>query len=503
MTGGMKMEPKDANGIRPVESDDARPERSSSALDANGGVPPSTGTLDEDQRESQLKALEAAERAVESAYHSGKAERSKITQAAQLDAAEAVAMAGIAMESDEEADEAIRMTIIAERSGNKESIKRARQRERQARRKATADHRAATRSARKAYDAIRFSAPNRLGFMRFVQAICAIHIFITLTVLVFTSRDELVYSYHSLFEWFGVIVDGVALWFFINRYRITKPFMIGTCLYNILVAVVSQLQLDSFDLWTTGYTGTFYLLIILYFLCSKRVKVSMVNRLALKNGDYEERDFTVARSGWPLLRNLIIYFIVFSILGHWMELAFCELIRMGLVEGDYDPTNTMLWRDVFFPFSMEGAAVVIIALFLYPLWVWLRKKLPNLIVAAVVSFLVNMLLCASIEFFSGLIVNADLSLWNYSDMPFNIMGQVCLQNALSFGVASSIITWFIYPLLEYLIAKVPRDVMNIVFVVILAFGVIIYAMYVIDLSGFSPFAGSSTGDPDVVLELQS
>ncbi|MBQ9002082.1 MAG: hypothetical protein IJ087_09530 [Eggerthellaceae bacterium] len=69
--------------------------------------------------EAKLKALEDAERAIDSAYRTGKAERAAITQAAQLDAAEAVAMAGIAMEADVEVDEAMRITVIAEKSGDR------------------------------------------------------------------------------------------------------------------------------------------------------------------------------------------------------------------------------------------------------------------------------------------------------------------------------------------------------------------------------------------------
>ena len=61
--------------------------------------------LEVDDLEQRLKELEHAEAAIDCAYKTGKVERSKITQMAQLDAAEAVAMAGIAMEADEEADE--------------------------------------------------------------------------------------------------------------------------------------------------------------------------------------------------------------------------------------------------------------------------------------------------------------------------------------------------------------------------------------------------------------
>ena len=121
-----------------------------------------------DDLEARLKALEKAEKAVDSAYATGKAERAKITQAAQLDVAEAVAMAGIAMEADVEADEAMRISVIAERSGDREKAKAARKKEREARKKAKADHKAATKSAKQAYDAIKFSAPNKMGFMRAV-----------------------------------------------------------------------------------------------------------------------------------------------------------------------------------------------------------------------------------------------------------------------------------------------------------------------------------------------
>ena len=83
-------------------------------------------TGEADELEARLKELEQAEKAIDSAYTTGKAERAKITQFAQLDAAEAVAMAGIAMESDEKADEAMRISVIAEKSGDRERAKEAR-----------------------------------------------------------------------------------------------------------------------------------------------------------------------------------------------------------------------------------------------------------------------------------------------------------------------------------------------------------------------------------------
>ena len=439
---------------------------------------PELSDLDE-----RLAALDDAERAIDRAYTTGKAERAKITQMAQLDAAEAVAMAGIAMEADEAADEAMRITVIAEKSGDRERIRQARKRERELRKKAKEDHKAATRSAKRAYDAIKFSAPNKMGFMRAVQIIFAIHIVTYLVLLMVTSRDHMNYSVTSMMDWVMVILEGVAFWMFINRYKVGRPFVIAMAAVGLVVPTVYNLATGQFSLFTLSGNAIFYIFLIFYFIFSKRVKATLVNEFGKEKGDYEKEDFVVNRRGWPFVRNLIIYFIVFSILGHWMEMGMCQFIILGLVQGEYDPTNTMLWRDWLYPFPMEGAAVVVIALVLYPFFLWLKKKFTGKRrwIAYVISFFAGALLCTVIEFGMGLIVNADLQLWDYRENFCNIMGQVCLQNTMAFGVVAAVITWWVYPMLERLIARVPRDIMNIAFVVIAVFGAIVWSLYLVDL----------------------
>ena len=440
-----------------------------------------------DEFEAKLKELEKAERAVDDAYRTGKAERAKITQAAQLDAAEAVAMAGIAMEADVEADEAMRITVIAEKSGDRERAREARKKEREARKKAKAEHKAATKSAKAAYDAIKFSAPNKMGFMRAVQVVFALHIATYLVWLMLTSRDAFAthYDVTTIMDWLVVILEGVAFWMFINRYKIARPLVIGMAAIGIVVPAIVDIAMGRFNLFALISNSVFYIFLIVYFSLSKRVKATLVNDLSRHAGDYEKEDFVVNRRGWPFVRNLIIYFIVFSIVGHWMEMGMCQFIIMGLVQGEYDPSNTMLWRDWLYPFPMEGAAVVVIALVLYPFFLWLKKKFTGKkrIAAYVISFLAGALLCTIIEFSMGMIVNANYELWDYRENFCNIMGQVCLQNTAAFGVVAAIITWWVYPLMERWIARVPRDIMNIVFVVIAVFGAIIWSLYLINPPG--------------------
>ena len=162
---------------------------------------------------------------------------------------------------------------------------------------------------------------------------------------------------------------------------------------------------------------------------------------------------------WPFWRNTSIYFIVFSMLGHWAEILFCRLIILGVFMGDYDPTNIMLWDQWLFPFSAEGIALVMVVLLLHPLKErFLRRfggrKLPTLLA----SFALNLAVCTSIDFLTGMAVNQDYSLWDYRALPFNFMGQVCLQNSLVYSIAATVIVWWAYPAMDRFLNRIPKRV---------------------------------------------
>ncbi len=451
---------------------------------------------------SHKRNLRDAERAMDRAFSTGKADQAAITRQAQLDAAEAVAMAGIAMESDAEVDEAARLTVITASMGDRKKAKEARDREREARNKAKADHAAATKSAKKAYDAIKFSNPNRLGFMRFVQVSFVLHIVATLLVLILTSRDTVVYSAVNISEWFMVVLEAVAFYFFVNRFKIGRPLVIVIAALGLVHAIVTKFLYQgniTLDLFTNiGY----FLFMLLYFIFSDRVKMVLVNDLSSYRESEDEDTLVIDRKSWPFYRNLIIYFVVFSVLGHWMEAGMCQFIRLGLVQGEYDPSNTMLWRDWLYPYPMEGAAVVLIALILYPLFVKMRSSFKNRFLPYIVSFVLNALTCTAIELVGGLLFNAQHQNWDYSDLPFNFMGQVCLQNAVAFGVAASVIAWWVYPALERFIARMRPAIMNIVCVVVAVAGGILFSLYAIsppegiDLGGNSPEIAQAQVDED-------
>ncbi|MBO7701481.1 MAG: putative ABC transporter permease, partial [Eggerthellaceae bacterium] len=182
-------------------------------------------------------------------------------------------------------------------------------------------------------------------------------------------------------------------------------------------------------------------------------------------------------------RDLLIYFVVFSLLGHWAEILFCQLIRAGVFMGGYDPSNAMLWDQWLFPFTAEGAALVAIVFILQPAAQWLLKKTGNRIVPALLlSFLLNMLICTGIDFTTGMIANQDYQLWDYRDMPFNFMGQVCLQNSLVYSIAATLIVWVVYPFMDSVLHRAPRGVTNAIAAGLIGMYLFLAMLYFVDIT---------------------
>ncbi len=207
--------------------------------------------------------------------------------------------------------------------------------------------------------------------------------------------------------------------------------------------------------------------VLIYLLTSKGAKEVLVFIYAYDDGlSGQTWDVPVQKRirSWTFWRDIAIYFIVFSFLGHWAEIAFCLLIRAGLVMGDYDPSNDMLWNQWLYPFSAEGIAVALIVLLLHPISRALLKWTGGrYLFAVIMSFFVNMIVCASIDFTLGITTNADYHLWDYRNMPFNFMGQVCLQNTIVYTTAATLIVWIVYPAMDRLLRKMPQLLLDGIF----------------------------------------
>lgn len=333
-----------------------------------------------------------------------------------------------------------------------------------------------------------FSDPKKLGFMRFLEVYYLLHIVLAIVSLVLFHKEDWDLGFDMWLNLMSVVFEGIALWLIWRQKQYGRQIIIGMSAVNIVVGSVHNAIAGTFDPVMQIALCSFDIVIILYFATSRRAKALMVQPFSVESAqaELEEEEGFFKLKTFAFWRNLAIYFCVFSVVGHWMEAAYCTLIKYGLIPGTYDP-NSQIWSDWLYPFMVYGFGFVACVLLLFPLKNWLQEKLKGNAAPLVLSFIANALVCTAIELTMGLMLNTPagpdgkLPLWDYSDIPFNFMGQVCLQNALAFGMVATLMVWVVYPGLEKLIGRLPRDVMNIVFVGVLVGFAVLYFLYYINV----------------------
>lgn len=350
-----------------------------------------------------------------------------------------------------------------------------------------------------------FGDPRKLGFMRFLEIYYLLHIILAISSLVLFHKEDWDLGFDMWLNLMSVVFEGIALWLIWRQKQYGRQIIIGMSAVNIIVGSLHNAITGTFDPVVQVVLCSFDIVIILYFATSRRAKAIMVQPFSVESAQAEleeEKGFFKLKT-FAFWRNLIIYFCVFSVVGHWMEAAYCTLIKYGLIPGTYDP-NSQIWSDWLYPFMVYGFGFTACVLLLFPLKNWMQKKLKGSAAPLVLSFVANALVCTAIELTMGLMLNTPagpdgkLPLWDYSDIPFNFMGQVCLQNALAFGMVATLMVWVVYPGLEKLIGRLPRDVMNIVFVGVVVGFIVLYFLYYInvqlpDLDSMVVYGSSDSG----------
>ena len=325
-----------------------------------------------------------------------------------------------------------------------------------------------------------------LGFMRVIQVLFAINIIAVLVSCATLRSGTYTLGFSEVLDMVNLVFDGVSFWLIMQRSRGARYWIIGFSAFNIAAGTIYNAATGQFNVLDQLGASAFDIVLLLYFLFAKRPRqVLTVEFTARRCKELVVRawDLWQPRT-WSFWRSMIIYFCLFSIVGHWMEAAFCLLIKYGIVPGIYDP-NSQIWSDWLYPFPVYGFGTVACALILYPIKNALQRKIHNGWGPVVASFVVNTLVCSAIELALGLLqnqpVNGVYPLWDYSNMFCNFMGQICLQNSLAFGAVATLMTWIIYPGLEKLMGKLPNNVANVVFIVVIVFFAIVFSLYCINV----------------------
>lgn len=133
---------------------------------------------------------------------------------------------------------------------------------------------------------------------------------------------------------------------------------------------------------------------------------------------------------------MLWYFVIYAFLGWCTEVVYAavstgKFVNRGFLNGPLCP--------------IYGFGVVIIAALLAPI----KENLA-------VLFLGSVLLTSALELVTGWILEKTFHTkwWNYSDIPFNIGGYICLKFSLAWGIACVMIINIIHPIIQELVLAV-------------------------------------------------
>ena len=155
------------------------------------------------------------------------------------------------------------------------------------------------------------------------------------------------------------------------------------------------------------------------------------------------------------LYNVLWYVAIYSVLG-WCG----EVIYHTVVCGNFE--NRGFLNGPVCPIYGFGAASIIVIL---------KPVSGNMIVL----FICSMILTTFLEFITGFVLEKLFGTrwWDYSDVPFNIMGYVCLKFSILWGAAGVFVVRVIHPLTDKFISYIP-DVIGIICICIF------YAVFIFD-----------------------
>ena len=327
---------------------------------------------------------------------------------------------------------------------------------------------------------------SELGFIRVIQVLFLLNVCLSLVVCAMSASSSFTFSFSQVLDFLNLVLDGVGFYLIFLRSKAARFWIMGLSAFNIVAGVIYSLVSGEFNPTTQLLLSAWDIFLLLYFGLAKRPRIALNKSFdASYRKQLQLQAWDIWKpTTWEFWRNMIVYFCLFSIVGHWMEAGLCLFIKYGIVPGIYDP-NSGIWRDYLSPFPVYGAGMVACGLLLYPIKTKLEEKLGGVWKPLLASFVVNTLVCAVIELILGFTsnqpVNGVYPLWDYSTMPFNFMGQICLQNTTAFGVVATLMTWAVWPALQRLSAKMPNDVRKTFFVAVVVFYAFVVCLYLLNL----------------------
>lgn len=154
--------------------------------------------------------------------------------------------------------------------------------------------------------------------------------------------------------------------------------------------------------------------------------------------------------------RILSYFFIYAFLGWCTEVVYAasktgKFVNRGFLNGPYCP--------------IYGFGIILVLYLLEPV----KNSIFYL-------FLGSVLITSAIELTAGVVLKRIFhqTWWDYSDIPLNIGGYICLHFSLIWGVACLVVVDRIHPLIFSLVNWIPRAVSKVILIIFIC-------LYIVDL----------------------
>ncbi|MCM1174134.1 MAG: putative ABC transporter permease [Blautia sp.] len=169
----------------------------------------------------------------------------------------------------------------------------------------------------------------------------------------------------------------------------------------------------------------------------------------------------------------VLLFFLVSFLGWGWEVCLYlvregRFVNRGILSGPWLPIYGAGGLFLYFLFSalMPGG--------------WKRKQLP--------VFLLSMAFCSVLEYLAGSLLERawGVKWWDYSGMPFNLNGHICLMSCLMFGIGGLFLVFVLLPAYTGLYHRMPEKAR-------LAAGLLLLGLFIMDAAHSADFPNAGRG----------
>jgi hypothetical protein len=220
----------------------------------------------------------------------------------------------------------------------------------------------------------------------------------------------------------------------------------------------------SFLLWWIAGVFTFGIIIYIYLIpyqyaAKAELYIELRSKLLKENASYNNllndnnfKDTLVAHflhidyERKYSKENLLLLFFAFSFVGWLWETIYFFSNTSGFI-------NRGTMYGPWLPIYGVGGTLILILL------KDVREK-------PLLTFILSILICGVIEYSTATILwgARHLKYWDYTGFFFNIQGRVCLEGLLVFGLGCIAAVYFLAPILDEVMSKIPQKVKTVLII---------------------------------------